>query len=63
MDAEGKRDYHLFLLGAALGSVCGLVLGSFAAVRIGVKGARLARQLVDKLLRREKSVHFELLLQ
>jgi hypothetical protein len=63
MEAGDSRNYQLFVLGAVLGSVCGLILGSIAAIEIGAEVASVARLAFNKVLRREKKVNFELLLQ
>lgn len=59
MSALGSRN--LFLLGALVGVLSGVVLGSVATIELGDKVASLFRHLARKISDRKQSVRFELL--
>ena len=58
-----ERKGVLFVAGVAVGSFCGLVVGSLVAARLGPSVRKLTSNLVNKLLHQEESVKFEYLLQ
>ncbi len=52
---------NVFLLGALVGICGGIILGSAATVGLGDRVGAMARQLVDRLLKDQDSIRFELL--
>ncbi len=52
---------NLFLLGALIGVLSGVILGSVATIELGDRISGLVRQLVRKISDRQRSVRFELL--
>ncbi len=60
--AGSRRDY-LFLIGVALGTGLGFVLGSVIALRIGEERVETLRRAVERAIGHEDQPKFELLLQ
>ena len=58
---DGGR--HLFVLGAALGMLSGVVLGTVATVELGARVIALMNRVSRKVLGDDAAVHFELLEQ
>lgn len=52
---------NVFLLGALVGMCGGIIVGSAATVGLGDRIGALTRQLVDRLLKDQDSIRFELL--
>ncbi len=57
--SDGERN--LFLIGALVGIVSGVLVGTVATGGIGEQLVRLVNTVSNRLLGREQSVHFELL--
>ena len=58
---RNSRGRNLFLIGALIGVLSGVILRTVATVGIGDKVAELAHRLIRKLFGRQQSVRFELL--
>jgi hypothetical protein len=55
---------RFFVEGVVLGGLCGLVIGTIIAVRVGNDGVAAARRLTNRVIfRQPQQVRFELLLQ
>jgi len=51
----------VFLIGALIGVIGGIALGSAATLSIGDKVSQLSRHLLDRLFDEGETIHFELL--
>jgi len=61
-ETQSKHDY-LFVLGVALGTGLGFVLGSIIALRIGEERVETLRRAVERAIGHEDQPKFEFLLQ
>ncbi len=61
-EAYSRRDY-LFVIGVALGTGLGFVLGSIIALRVGEERVETLRRAIERTIGREEQPKFEFLLQ
>ncbi len=62
--AERKpHNDYLFLLGVALGTGLGFILGSIIALRVGEERVETLRRALERAIGREEQPKFEFLLQ
>lgn len=54
---------RFFVEGILLGGLCGVVLGSLIAFQVGNERVTAARRMVERVVRREPSINFELIRQ
>jgi hypothetical protein len=57
------RKAVLFVAGIAVGSLCGLIAGSFVASKLGHEVRKVSDNVSEKFFHHEKTPRFELLLQ
>ena len=62
VDTNARRDY-LFVIGVALGTGLGFVLGSIIALRVGEERVEMLRRVIERAIGREDQPKFEFLLQ
>jgi hypothetical protein len=61
-ESRGHHEY-LFVLGIALGTAVGFILGSIIAFRVGEEGVDTMRRVLERLIGRDEQPKFEYLLQ
>ena len=54
---------RFFVEGIVLGGMCGIVLGSLIAFQVGNERVTAARRIVERAVRRQHAVPFELIRQ
>ncbi|HST88421.1 MAG TPA: hypothetical protein VLJ14_08590 [Ktedonobacterales bacterium] len=54
---------RFFVEGIVLGGMCGIVLGSLIAFQVGNERVTAARRIVERAVRRQQTVPFELIRQ
>jgi hypothetical protein len=54
---------RFFVEGIVLGGMCGIVLGSLIAFQVGNERVTAARRIVERAVRRQQAVPFELIRQ
>jgi len=54
---------RFFVEGIVLGGMCGIVLGSLIAFQVGNERVTAARRIVERAVRRQQMVPFELIRQ
>ncbi len=61
-DPKPHHDY-LFVLGVAIGTGLGFILGSIIALRVGEERVETLRRAIERAIGREEQPKFEFLLQ
>ena len=62
VETSSRRDY-LFVIGVALGTGLGFVLGSIIALRVGEERVEMLRRVIERAIGRDDQPKFEFLLQ